>query len=132
MTARYKVFLMPPAVADSKNVQMYLVENYSPEKADEWENGFLNTFLQGLSKVPHHKIVRPATGKFPLPVRCLTYRTTKKGAGYFVYFNIEEFQRPDPEPPYEFFAGIVRVIGIVPAAQAPLTEEEIDMRQLEK
>jgi hypothetical protein len=129
MTARYKVFLMPPALTDSKNIQMYLVENYSPEKADEWEHNFLNNFLQSLSRVPHHKIVRPATGKFPLPVRCLTYRPVKKGAGYFVYFHIEEFPRTDPEPIQEFLAGIVRVIGVVPASMVPLTQDEIDLRQ---
>ena len=58
---------MPPAVKDSKNIQLYLVENYGPDKADDWENGFLNDFLQGLSKVPHHKIVRSVTEDSPFP-----------------------------------------------------------------
>jgi plasmid stabilization system protein ParE len=126
MTARYKVIVTPKAQRNSRDIQSYLVENYSPEKADDWEERFLNVFLISLSKMPHHKIVRPATNLYPNPLRRALYRPTKSGASYYVYFSIEEFTRPNPEPTTDFVAGIVYVSGVRSASMAPLSDEEID------
>jgi plasmid stabilization system protein ParE len=126
MTARYKVIVTPKGQADSRAIQDYLVERSGPEVADSWEEGFLTTFLIGLSKFPHLQIVRPATNTNPIEVRKSLYRSTKRGAGYYVFYTIEEFARPNPEPTTDYQAGIVWVVAVRPSAMAPLTQEEID------
>jgi hypothetical protein len=129
MTARYHIVVTSPAQADSRAIQSYLVEHVSPDKADDWEHVLLNDFLPMLSKFPHQKTVREATIQFPLAVRQILYRPTKRGVAYTVLFTVEEFVRPNPEPTTDYLAGIVRVITIRPASMEPLTEEEIDARR---
>jgi plasmid stabilization system protein ParE len=126
MTARYRVFLMPPAQADNISIQSYLVEHFGPERADQWEDAFVNNFLPNLSEVPHHRIIRPARGSL-LPLRQTLYRPTKRGVAYNVFFTVEEFQRPDPEPENDYLAGLVRIVCIRPASMNPLTQEAIDV-----
>jgi hypothetical protein len=128
MTARYRVMLMPFARADDRAIQTWFVSNQDYERADQWEEGFTR-FLRTLTRTPHHKVVSPATLEFPDPIRSIVYRPTRKGAAYTIYFTIEEAQRPDPEPDEDYFAGIVRVIGIRPASALPLTDEEIGARR---
>jgi plasmid stabilization system protein ParE len=126
MTARYRVIVTPLGQEYSRAIQAYLVERSGPEVADNWEEGFLTTFLIGLSKFPHLQIIRPATKSNPVEVRRTLYRPKKKGAGYYVFYTIEEFVRPNPEPATDFLAGVVYIVAIRPAAMEPLTEEEID------
>jgi plasmid stabilization system protein ParE len=126
MNKRYRVFLTTRARINSNEIQAYLAREVGPEVADAWEDGFENVFLIGLSKFPHLQIVRPATNTNPIEVRKSTYRTTKKGAGYSVFYMIEEFPTPNPEPTTDYLAGAVYILMIRPASMAPLTQEEID------
>jgi hypothetical protein len=96
-----------------------------PETADAWEDNFENTFLVDLSKFPHQKIIRPATASGQQDLRQVLYRPTKKGVGYHVFFTVEDFVRPNPEPTTDYLAGVVYIVAIRPASMEPLTEEEI-------
>jgi plasmid stabilization system protein ParE len=126
MTARYRVFLTAKARANNSEIQAYLARVRGPETADAWEDQFENVFLIALSKVPHLQIVRPATNTNPIEVRRAVYRPRKKGAGYYVFYTIEEFVRPNPEPTTDFLAGAVYIVAIRPASMEPLTDEEIN------
>jgi plasmid stabilization system protein ParE len=128
MTARYRVIVMSGARADDSAIQRWIAENQGYERADKWEEG-LALFLRTLTINPRHEVVRPATLKFPEPVRSIIYRSTKKGAGYILYFTVEEAERPDPEPEEDYFAGIVRIIAIEHASSQSMSEEEIDARR---
>jgi hypothetical protein len=129
MTARFRVVIMPPARTDSSAIQAWLVENYGPERADKWEEGFL-LFIRRLTISPYHQVIEPATMPHPEVVRRVLYRPTKNSAAYYVSFTIEEAERPDPEPEEDYFAGIVRIIAIRHASASPMTTEEMDNRRI--
>jgi plasmid stabilization system protein ParE len=126
MTKRYRVFLTAEARMNSNEIQAYLARERGHEVADAWEEQFENVFLIRLSKIPHLQIVRPATKINPIELRVSVYRATKKGAGYYVYYNIKEFPTPNPEPTTDYQAGVLNIVAIHPASMAPLTQEEID------
>jgi plasmid stabilization system protein ParE len=132
MTARYTVFLTHDARMDSTEIQNYLAQNYHPDKADAFEAALFNEFLLMLSKTPKHKVVSSPSRAFhtsltaKYEVRCTTFRPTKKGAAYLVFYVVKDFPVPNPEPTTDYPAGEVYVATIRSAYMAPLTQEEID------
>jgi hypothetical protein len=129
MTARYHVITTNRAMSDLVRIQNYLqASGLHFDKVDDFEAGYF-TFLDGLSKLPHHPIVEQSTERFPESVRRALYRMSKRSIGYHLYFVIEEAERPDPEPESDYFAGVVRIIAIRHASAAPMSDEEITSRR---
>jgi hypothetical protein len=128
MTRRYNVEIALPARQDIREIQDGLIEYVSPEIADRWEVGFIKA-LEQLTITPHFPVQQIETDYFGRPIRRYVYRMTPNSSkGYFIYYELEEFMVPSPEPATDYFAGVVTIIGVRLTSRPSMSLEEIKDR----
>jgi plasmid stabilization system protein ParE len=131
MTRRYQVEMTASARKNVTDIQMDIVERDGPEKADEWEFGFLQA-LEHLSLYPLSQVQEKETRHMGNPMRRYLYKTSPQAKhGYFLYYALEEASVPDPEPTHDYFAGIVTVFGLSHSTSKGMSKKQIQERAKE-
>jgi hypothetical protein len=125
MTRRYRVDFTHDVMQDSFQIQRALIEHGGHELADRWEEGLNKAFLH-LSKNPFTQIQERESDLLQMPIHRYLYCMSKSSkSGYHLYYSLEVFPVPNPEPMMDYLAGVVKILWISSASGAGFSDEEM-------
>jgi hypothetical protein len=92
-----------------------------------WLDG-LKKVIDTLEIVPFHQECEHETNLLGVSVRRVRYEQKNSRREHHVYYTVEEFPIPNPEPTHLYLAGQIVVLFVRHASQETLSGEELEER----
>jgi plasmid stabilization system protein ParE len=127
MNATYEIVIGLPVRQNIYEIADNIVDYSNQEDANNWEDG-LSEVIASLKTTPNHQECPKETKGAKASIRKILYRQKGVRRNYHLYYRLETYPTPDPEPNYPYPAGRVTVLFVRHASQKELTTAEIQAR----
>jgi plasmid stabilization system protein ParE len=124
---RYEVIIPPSLQKDIEQIIQGIVAYSNKEDANRWEDGLYDT-LDTLSITPYHQECPRETRLARVSIRKILYSQKVPRRHYHIYYIVDAYPTPNPEPSTPYLAGRVSLLFIYHASQKLLSTKDIKER----
>jgi hypothetical protein len=102
-------------------------DTFAEDAGYVWLDGFKKV-IDSLEIVPFHQECERETSLLGVSVRRIKYQPKNSRREHHIYYTVETFPTPDPEPTHLYLAGSIVILFVRYATQEILSDEELEER----